>query len=102
MENIINRILEIDQTARERLQHAEQTKAKIIAAAKEEEAKIIGSVDERVASRISKIDNEEKKRADEKIDEIHRVRDMSFTKLDNIFMARSDSWERDILAGIIG
>ena len=102
MENVINRILEIDKEARDRLDEAEKQKKQIFVEAKLEEAKIKEDHIKRADARILEVDATEKKFADEEMEKLEKVKLEQISKLDAIYEQNHISWEQDIFQRIVG
>ena len=101
MENIINKILEIDENARKKLENAQSAKSKIMYEAQKEEENIRNEVLERVSGRVSKIEEFEKSTAEEKISEIKANANKAIENINNKFEKNHKQWENEIFNKII-
>ena len=102
MENVINRILEIDKDACVRLEQAEKQKKQILAETKIEEAKIKEDHIKRADVRIQKVEETEKKFAEEEMIKLEEKKQEQISKLNAIFEQNHISWEQDIFQRIVG
>ena len=102
MENVINRILEIDKDACEKLESAEKQKKQIISDAKSEEVKIRQEYLKNADIKITQVDEQEKQIADQKISKIEEEREKDLSRLQSIYEENHISWEQDIFQRIVG
>ena len=101
MEDLINRILEIDENARKRLQKAYDEKAHTINSAEKQEEDIRTEVLKRVDGRLEKVEEVEKATADEKIEIIQKDKENLISMLDDKYNANHKNWEENIINNII-
>ncbi len=101
MEDLINRILEIDENARKRLQKAYDEKAHTINSAEKQEEDIRTEVLKRVDGRLEKVEEFEKASADEKINIIDKDKQKLISMLDEKFNSNHKKWEENIIKNII-
>ena len=73
MDSIVNKIIEIDNNARQKLENAFNLKSKIISDAELEEDKIKKDILKRVSGRVAKVEEFEKANAEEKIESYNFV-----------------------------
>ena len=101
MANIINKILEIDENARHRIEDAYKKKSEILCDAEQQEEDIKNDILKRVAGRVEKVEEFEKSNADEKLEKLrnHTNQDISF--LDKTYNDNHEKWEKEILNNII-
>lgn len=101
MENLINRILEIDENAKKKLEDAYKQKSQIICEAEKQEEKIKEDVFKRVNGRVEKVEEFEKSNADEKLAELEKKTAEEIAALDKAFDENHEKWENDIYRNII-
>ena len=101
MENIIDRILEIDQKACKKLDDANSSKSRIIYDAEKETEVIKKDAFEKVSGRIVIIEDSEKSKADEKIKKIQADAKQSIEFINKKFEDNHEQWEQEILNKII-
>ena len=80
MENVIAGILEIENKAKERLEEAEKMKNKIIADAKAERENMLKIKIKEAEEKLGRMDSEEKKRAEERLEETEKARSAAWTR----------------------
>ena len=102
VENIINRILEIDKQACERIESAEKQKKQIFSDAKVEEAQIRDEHLKKANIKIDEYDQQQKLIADEKIAKIEEEKLKKISDLQSIYDNNHSSWEQDIFQRIVG
>ena len=102
LDEVINRILEIDHNAAERLELAHKKKQEILNEAKLEEIKIKENCIKRADNRIAKVEEFEKQEADEKINEINLQKQTKISKLDELFNSNQAQWKNEIFHRIVG
>ena len=102
MDEIINKILDIDRQAEERLLQAEKDKMKILNEAKLQEMKIKENCISRADDRIEKVELSEKHGADEQIEKITSEMKAKMADLDKLFNDNKEKWENEIFHRIVG
>ncbi len=102
MDEIINKILDIDRQAEERLLQAEKDKIKILNEAKLQEMEIKENCILRADDRIEKVESSEKKSADEQIEKITSEMKAKMADLDKLFNDNKEKWENEIFHRIVG
>lgn len=102
MDEIINKILDIDRQAEERLLQAEKDKMKILNEAKLQEMKIKENCISRADDRIEKVELSEKQGADEQIEKITSEMKAKMADLDKLFNDNKEKWENEIFHRIVG
>ena len=102
MDEIINKILDIDRQAEERLLQAEKDKTKILNEAKLQEMEIKENCILRADDRIEKVESSEKKSADEQIEKITLEMKAKMADLDKLFYDNKEKWENEIFHRIVG
>ena len=102
MDEIINKILDIDRQAEERLLQAEKDKTKILNEAKLQEMEIKENCILRADDRIEKVESSEKKSADEQIEKITSEMKAKMADLDKLFNDNKEKWENEIFHRIVG
>ena len=102
MDEIINKILDIDRQAEERLLQAEKDKTKILNEAKLQEMKIKENCISRADDRIEKVELSEKQGADEQIEKITSEMKAKMADLDKLFNDNKEKWENEIFHRIVG
>lgn len=102
MDEIINKILDIDRQAEERLLQAEKDKIKILNEAKLQEMKIKENCILRADDRIEKVELSEKQSADEQIEKITSEMKAKMADLDKLFNDNKEKWENEIFHRIVG
>ncbi|MCD7731646.1 MAG: hypothetical protein LUI05_09170 [Oscillospiraceae bacterium] len=100
--NIIQSILEIDRSAKEKLAAAEEQKNKIVADAEKEKKRIIDDKIKSAGNALKHLEESEKSKADEKMSEISAEREKEIERLNKIYDARHEEWEDNILRSVIG
>ena len=101
MESIINKILEIDENARKKLENAYTTKSQILYEAEQEEDNIKKDVLNRVSGRVAKVEEFEKTTADEKIEKIKNQSYQTIEYINKKFEENHQQWEEDIFKKVI-
>lgn len=101
MENLINRILKIDEDARKRLESAKESKAQTIVSAERQEEEIRTEVLKRADGRLEKVEEFEKQNADEKIAVIDADKQSKISELDKAYRSKHKKWENEIFNNII-
>ena len=101
MENLINRILEIDEDAKKKLDNAYKKKSDILCAAEKQEDQIKEDVLKRVNGRVEKVEEFEQSNADEKLAELAKKTAEEISALDNTYNENHDKWEDEICRNII-
>lgn len=101
MENIINKIIEIDENARRRLEEACQKKSEILCDAEKQEVAIRNDVLQRVKGRVEKIEEFEKTNADEKLEELNKKKEEAISYLNTIYNDNHEQWEKEIYNNIL-
>lgn len=101
MENVINRIIEIDQHAKQQLLKAAKRKEQILSDAKAEVAAIRQKVLDRASGRVAKVEEFEKTNADEKIEHIKDQMNSRIEMIDKTFIDNHKQWESEIYSRII-
>lgn len=102
MENVINKILEIDKEACCRLESAKEKQKQILCDAKLEEARIKDDNIKKADDRVEKVDKYESEVSEEKIAVILDQKQQKLSKLQAIYDENHISWEQDILQRIVG
>ena len=102
MDEIINKILDIDRQAEERLLQAEKDKTKILNEAKLQEMEIKENCILRADDRIEKVELSEKQSADEQIEKITSEMKAKMADLDKLFNDNKEKWENEIFHRIVG
>ena len=102
MENVINKILQIDKEACQRVEQAKQEKIQILSEAKIEETRIKEEHIKRADDRIDKVDEHEKSLADEKITKIEAEKQQKLAALQTLYDQNHTIWEQDIYRRIVG
>ena len=98
MDEIINKILDIDRQAEERLLQAEKDKTKILNEAKLQEMEIKENCILRADDRIEKVESSEKKSAEK----ITLEMKAKMADLDKLFNDNKEKWENEIFHRIVG
>ena len=101
MDNLIDRILEIDENAKKKLEEACRRKSEILCDASRQEEEIREDVFKRVHGRVEKVEEYEKSNADEKIDEIKTQAAKTIELLDTKYAENHVSWENEIYNNIL-
>lgn len=101
MENIINSILEIEQSGREKLDNAFREKNQIIADAKAEEERIINSRLEEIDKHLKEIEEKEKESADCQLTVIEENMKKEISHLDKVFSEKHDLWVNEIFSAVV-
>lgn len=96
MENIIDRILEIDQQACKKLDDANNSKSKIIYDAQQETDVIKKHAFEKISGQIVVFEESEKVKADKKISKIQDDAKNSIEFINKKFNENHQQWEQDI------
>ena len=102
MDEIINKILDIDRQAEERLLQAEKDKTKILNEAKLQGMKTKENCTIRADDRIEKVELSEKQSADEQIEKITSEMKAKMADLDKLFNDNKEKWENEIFHRIVG
>lgn len=102
MENIINRIIEIDKNAIDRLNAAESKKKLLISSAKSERTQLVATALKDAESLLAKKDSAVKSVALQDLDGISLHRQADLDKLRASFDDNHEQWEAEIFAGIVG
>ncbi|MCX7658790.1 MAG: hypothetical protein N2Z57_08950 [Oscillospiraceae bacterium] len=102
MDNIINKIIEIDDEACRRVEDAEEKKKQIISQAKIEAAGIKEEHKKRADEKLIKVEECEKSVADEKIAKIENEKQEKIKALQKIFDDNHLAWEQEIFKRIVG
>ncbi len=102
MNEIINSILEIDQSAKDRIAEAENQKKKIIDDAVAEKNNLIEGKIKEADEKLKKMADDERRKADEKFAEIEKKRRNDIGRLDDIYNNNHAKWEDKIFNAVIG
>lgn len=101
MDNLINKIIDIDQNARLKLEKAYEQKKSILLDGEKQEEQIKSKVCIKIDDRVIKVEAFEKKEADEKIEKISIKTEDTIKELNDIFENNHEKWENDIFMNII-
>ena len=101
MENLINRILEIDEDAKKKLDNAYKKKSDILCDAEKQEDQIKEDVFKKVNGRVEKVEEFEKSNSDEKLAELAKKTEDEIAALDKTYNENHDKWEDEIYRNII-
>ncbi|MCM1023667.1 MAG: hypothetical protein NC395_06370 [Prevotella sp.] len=101
MENIITRILEIEQDARERIEEANRKRDEMIAEAEAEKERIIDEKVRNAEEKLRKLGLDEKRKTDEKLEEIERIKNDEIKRLDDVYGKNHAEWEKEIFDAVI-
>ncbi len=101
MENLINRILEIDESAKKKLDDAYKKKSEILCDAEKQEEQIKEDVLRKVNGRVEKVEEFEKSNADEKLAELAKKTAEEIAVLDQSYNENHEKWEDEIYRNII-
>lgn len=102
MENVINRILEIDEKARMMIAEAEKKKQNILNEAHENEQQVKDNFVNKSQEKISKVDEVHKLESNEQIAGIENEKRLKIEKLDKLYADKHAEWEAQILKSIVG
>ncbi len=102
MDNIINKILEIDRQSDEKIEAARKQSEDIKKQADSEGEKIRLDCIERADKRIEKVEENEKKHAEETISGLNAEKQSKIDALDKLFNESHDNWKNEIVKSIIG
>lgn len=101
MENIINRIISIDENAKERLSEAEQRRQSILESAEQEKQDIIRQNLGKAQTTLIRMDDFEKHSSEEKIDRINKDAEEKIKRLNMLFDEKHLAWEDEIVGRIV-
>lgn len=99
--NIIANILEIDKNAKDRIAEAENRRNVILAEAKAEEERIIGDKVKAADEKLKQLEEDERRSAEEKIDNINKSGEEEIAALDKKYAERHTEWEDKIFSAVI-
>lgn len=102
MDNIINKILEIDQEANKKLEIAKNRSKQIISEARLEEEKIKADSLQKAEAKIQKVDDTEKAEAEGKINYIQKQMNNKIEEFQRCYNNNHEQWEDEIIKTIIG
>lgn len=102
LDDIINRILNIDKEAEGRIVKAEQDKASILKGAKLKEIKLKDDCIFRADNRIDKVEKTEKANADVEIAKYNQQTEEKNKKFDELFAENGKQWKDEIVNRIVG
>ena len=100
--DIISSILEIESSAKERINHAEKLKKEIISSAEKEERQISDEQLRMAKEQFEKLTLNERRAADEKIAEINSSGEEEKAVLDKVYEKNHADWAEKIFNSIIG
>jgi cell division septum initiation protein DivIVA len=101
MENIINSILQIEQTAKDKLSSAQSLKNEIIAGARAEEERIINDKLKEASDRLKVLEDEEMRKYNEMVKEIEKRKAEEIKRLDAVYEKQHKEWEDEIFDFVI-
>lgn len=101
MKNVINKILEIDEYARQELIQAQKKKDKILSDTNDEVSAIRQQVLDRASGRVAKVEEFEKADADEKIFKIESKKQQTIQIIEKNFNDNHEAWEKGMYTRII-
>ena len=99
--DIISSILEIESSAKEKIERAEMLKKDIISSAEKEVRQIGDEMLRDAKAEFERLTAEERRANDEKIEEIKRRGEAEKAELDDLFRQKQKEWEDKIFSGII-
>jgi len=102
MQNLIERILEIDKSGVKRVEDANAEAHAILDKANAEKAEMEERFNERIKSRLQKVEETYAKIADEDIAAINLKREKREAEIDRVMAEKGAEWEAEILGRIIG
>lgn len=101
MENIINRILEVDQEAEKRLIQAENKKKQMLADARMERQKLKEETLKKEQDKLGRAENAESFEAQAKISRIQQEQEDKIRRLEEIYERNHENWEREMMEQIL-
>jgi len=102
MQNLIERILEIDKGGVKRVEDANTEAHAILDEANEKKAETEQRFNDRIAARLKTVEETYTRISDEDIAEINKKRLARERKIDEVMRENGDKWEAEILQRIIG
>jgi vacuolar-type H+-ATPase subunit H len=98
--NIISEIIEIDESAKTKLDDAQKKYIAIIAAAKHEKELVVSAKQNEISEKLAVIEDDEGKKLKDKTDEITASVNAELSRLDKIYDDKNAAWTDDILKAI--
>lgn len=102
MENIVDKIIQIDRNADERLIEAKEKQKKIIADSDEEITKLKERLSGEAEKRISEVSALHKKETSEAVEKLNKKCEEDLSVLDNAFRQKHEEIENSIFRSIAG
>lgn len=102
MEEIIERILKIEEEAKEIVKDTDEKMEHLDETIRAEVSKLQTSLDSRARKKAESIKALEHEAAEEKIAEIAKKKEESIARLNNIYAEKKDEWVGSIVDSIIG
>lgn len=100
MENIINRIISIDENAKERLSEAEERRKSILASAEQEKQGIIRKNLGKAQTTLIRMDDFEKHSSEDRIAAINKAAEEKIARLNRLYEDNHLIWEDEIVGRI--
>lgn len=102
MENIINRIIEIDESAKKKMEDTLKKKQQISIDTQAEAELIKEANEKKIVERIEVIDKEEQKISNDLIETLQSNKEKEISNLRNIYDSQHSIIEKDIVSRIVG
>ncbi len=102
LNNTIQKIIELDQAARERVEQAQQQAQKITEECIGEQERLTAETDEDVRAKIESINGEYREKADKEIEFLRAQSEQKCRRLSEIAKQNAPQWQSEILERIFG
>ncbi|MDR0197397.1 MAG: hypothetical protein LBI36_04180 [Oscillospiraceae bacterium] len=102
MLDLIEKIIEIDKSARQRVRDADEKARGILDEANAEKARIESDYTDRIKKRLEIVAESYNKIANEDIEEITRKKAERFNRLDSVMEQNSERWVNEIMGRVTG
>lgn len=102
LNNTIQKIIELDRAARERVEQAQEQAQRITDECIGEQERLTKETDEEIREQIERIKRECRRMADNEIERLRASSRESCGRLDKIAQTNAPRWEKEILGRIFG
>lgn len=102
MNNTIQKIIELDRAARERVEQAQEQAQRITDECISEQERLTKESDEEIREQIERIKRDCRRKADNEIERLRATSREKCGRLDSIAQANASRWEKEIFERIFG
>ncbi len=101
MQDIIRRILMVDERARHALASAEEKKSELLTLTKEKEKELMEKADKEAILELNAFEDEQKEICNQKLEEISNLTKERKDKITEIYNEKKENWEDEITNSIL-